>query len=47
MNCKMNVLKYKPFFIKPNKDELEETFNVKITTKEQIIIYAKKLANLT
>ena len=38
-----NCLKYKPFFIKPNKDELEETFNVKITTKEQIIIYAKKL----
>ena len=38
-----NCLKYKPFFIKPNKDELEETFNVKITTKEQIVIYAKKL----
>ena len=39
----MNCLKYKPFFIKPNKDELEETFNTKIKTKEEIIIYAKKL----
>ena len=39
----MNFLKYKPFFIKPNKDELEETFNTKIKTKKEIIIYAKKL----
>ena len=39
----INCLKYKPFFIKPNKEELEETFNVKIETKEEIIIYAKKL----
>lgn len=39
----MNCLKYKPFFIKPNKEELEETFNKKIETKEEIIIYAKKL----
>lgn len=39
----MNCLKYKPFFIKPNKEELEETFNTKIETKEEIIIYAKKL----
>ena len=39
----MNVLKFKPFLIKPNKEELEETFNTKIETKEEIIIYAKKL----
>ena len=39
----INVLKYKPFLIKPNKDELEETFKVKIKTKEDIILYAKKL----
>ena len=39
----MNCLKYKPFFIKPKKDELEETFNTKIKTKKEIIIYAKKL----
>ena len=39
----INVLKYKPFLIKPNKEELEETFKVKIENNEQIIIYAKKL----
>lgn len=39
----INVLKYEPFLIKPNKEELEETFNVKIETKEEIEIYAKKL----
>ena len=39
----INVLKYKPFLIKPNKEELEETFKVKIETKEDIILYAKKL----
>ena len=31
----MNCLKYKPFFIKPNKEELAETFNTKIETKEE------------
>ncbi len=39
----MNVLKYKPFLIKPNKEELEETFKEKIETKEEIIVHAKKL----
>ena len=39
----MNVLKYKPFLIKPNKEELEETFKEKIETKEDIIVHAKKL----
>ena len=39
----MNVLKYKPFLIKPNKEELEETFKERIETKEDIIIHAKKL----
>lgn len=39
----INVLKYGPFLIKPNKEELEETFNIKIETKEEIEIYAKKL----
>ena len=39
----MNCLKYKPFLIKPNKEELEETFNTKIETKEEIVFYAKKL----
>ena len=42
----INVLKYKPFLIKPNKDELQETFNVKINTNEEIIEYAKKLQEM-
>ena len=39
----INVLKYNPFLIKPNKEELEETFKVKIETKEDIVRYAKEL----
>ena len=39
----INILKYKPFLIKPNKEELEETFKVKISSKEDIIVYAKKM----
>ncbi len=42
----MNVLKYKPFLIKPNKEELEETFKEKIETKEDIIVHAKKLQEM-
>lgn len=42
----MNVLKYNPFLIKPNKEELEETFKEKIETKEDIIIHAKKLQKM-
>ena len=42
----MNVLKYKPFLIKPNKEELEETFKEKIETKEKIIEHAKKLQKM-
>lgn len=39
----VNVLKYRPFLIKPNKEELEETFKVKLKSKEEIITYAKKM----
>ncbi len=42
----MNVLKYHPFLIKPNKEELEETLNCKISTKEDIINAAKELKKL-
>lgn len=42
----MNVLKYKPFLIKPNKEELEETFKEKVETKEEIIVHAKKLQQM-
>lgn len=37
------TLKYKPFLIKPNIVELEELFDVKIKTKEEIIKYSKEL----
>lgn len=39
----LNTLKYKPFLIKPNRDELEQIFNIKIKNKEDAIFYAKKL----
>lgn len=39
----LNVLKYKPFLIKPNKDELEEIFKVKIESEEELISYGRKL----
>ena len=39
----LNVLKYNPFLIKPNNHELGEMFGVKLTTKEEIEKYAKKL----
>ena len=42
----MNVLKYHPFLIKPNKEELEETLNCKILTKEDIINAAKTLQKI-
>ena len=38
-----NTLKYKPFLIKPNIQELEELFNVKLKDTDDIIQYAKKL----
>lgn len=39
----MNVLKYRPFLIKPNNHELGEMFGVELKTDEEIIAYAKKL----
>ena len=39
----LNVLKYKPFLIKPNNHELSEIFGVEIKTEQKIIDYAKKL----
>lgn len=42
----LNVLQYHPFLIKPNNHELGELFEVKITTKEQVIPYAKKLQDM-
>ncbi|MDE7399083.1 MAG: 1-phosphofructokinase [Oscillospiraceae bacterium] len=42
-NLLLNVLKYKPFLIKPNNHELGEMFGVELKTEEEIISYAKKL----
>ena len=42
----MNVLKYHPFLIKPNREELEETLNCKISTKEDIVNAAKELKKM-
>ncbi|MGL5756400.1 MAG: 1-phosphofructokinase [Paraclostridium sp.] len=42
----MNVLKHKPFLIKPNNHELEELFNVKLKSVEDIITYASKLKEM-
>lgn len=42
----MNVLKYKPFLIKPNHHELAELFSVKLESKDDIVKYAKELVKL-
>ena len=42
----MNVLKYKPFLIKPNNFELEEIFEVELKTAEDVSEYALKLKEM-
>lgn len=42
----LNVLKYKPFLIKPNNFELGEMFRVTLHTEEDIVTYAKKLKDM-
>jgi len=42
----VNVLKHKPFLIKPNKKELEEIFEKELNTNEEIVLYAKKLQEM-
>ena len=39
----VNVLKYRPFLIKPNIHELGEIFGIDILQKEDIIFYGKQL----
>ena len=39
----MNVLKYKPFLIKPNNFELGEMFGTELKTDDEIVAYAGKL----
>lgn len=38
-----NVLKYRPFLIKPNKQELGEIFGVTLNTREEIVSCARQL----
>lgn len=40
-----NTLEYNPFLIKPNHHELGEIFNQEISTREEMIFYAKELQN--
>lgn len=42
----VNSLKYKPFLIKPNRQELSEIFDAEVKTKEDIVTYAKKLQEM-
>ncbi len=42
----MNVLKYRPFLIKPNNHELGEMFGVTLRSKEEIVAYAAKLKEM-
>ena len=45
-NQLLNVLKYKPFLIKPNHHELGEIFDQEMDTTEKITEYAKKLQEM-
>lgn len=42
----LNVLKYKPFLVKPNNHELGEMFGVELKTDEEIEKYARKLQKM-
>lgn len=45
-NLLVQALKYKPFLIKPNNEELGEIFGVDIHTKEDAYVYGKKLKEM-
>lgn len=42
----VNVLIYHPFLVKPNNHELGEIFHTELNTKEDVILYAKKLQQM-
>lgn len=42
----LEVLKYKPFLIKPNHHELGDIFGKKLKTQEEIVEYANKLKSM-
>ncbi len=41
-----NVLKYRPFLIKPNNHELGELFSAEITKRQEAVPYARKLQDM-
>lgn len=45
-NQLLNVLKYKPFLIKPNHHELAEIFNEEMDSAEKITVFAEKLREM-
>lgn len=45
-NLLLNVLKYKPFLVKPNNHELGEMFGAELKTDEEIEKYARKLQEM-
>ena len=42
----LNILRFRPFLIKPNSIELGQMFDTVLNTKEEIITYARKLQEL-
>lgn len=42
----VNVLQYHPFLIKPNHHELGEIFHTEIESKDDVVIYAKKMQEM-
>lgn len=42
----LNTLKYNPFLIKPNNEELAELFNTQINSVDDVILYGKKLQQM-
>lgn len=42
----LNILKYKPFLVKPNRVELGELFDITITSNDEAIKYARELRNM-
>lgn len=45
-NLLLNVLKYKPFLIKPNHLEISEIFNVELKETKDLIFYGNKLKEM-
>lgn len=45
-NLLLNVLKYRPFLIKPNHHEISEIFNLEIKTTDELIFYGTKLKEM-